>query len=113
MHEHQSACWTWDRSRWVEVAETAGSQGTRKALLRVAYVVAGQRDLHRSFPHTKRRQLTEWLLGVDDVASTLTRVRNHLDGLGFQQSAGSAALVASLLEVMLQNAPRASRTSPA
>ena len=102
MHEHQSVCWTWDRSRWVEVASTAGSQGTRQALLRVAYVLAGQYDLHRSFPNTKRRQLTGSLLGVDEVEAALTRIRTHLEGLGFQQSVGSAALVASLLEVMLQ-----------
>ena len=100
-HDRGRMYWAWDRATWVEVLSPSNSSA-RHALFRVAYLAADQRDLHRSFPQTKRRHLVEALFGADAVAEAVQRINIHLGTIGFANPAGGATLLAALFELMLQ-----------
>lgn len=81
MLEHRQPPGQWSRAQWVDVV-ASGSKAAQQAVLRVAYVVGDQHDVHRSFRRVNRRQLVQALFGADDVAASLNRINAHLATLG-------------------------------
>jgi integrase len=97
--EHE-AFWGWDRERWVAVLERTDPQ-VRQLVMAVAYLLCGQRDLHRAFPGFKRGLFAQRVFGAAAVDASLARVQAHLDNFGYAPTLRRPGMTAALFELML------------
>lgn len=100
MHAEQQAFWAWDRDRWRAVIARIDAD-VRQLVTAVAYLLCGQRDLHREFPGFKRGLFARRVFGSAAVDDELARVQTHLDGFGYAATLGRPGMTAALFELML------------
>jgi integrase len=96
----EQSFWGWDRQAWVRVLGDSDPQ-IRQIVMAVAYLLCGQRDLHREFRGFKARKFAGRVFGEGAVEETIASIAQHLDGLGAQAQLGRPTLQHALLEWML------------
>jgi hypothetical protein len=100
MHAERHAFWAWSREGWVRVLERTDPD-VRQLVMAVAYLLCGQRDLHREFPGFKRRLFARRVFGSGAVDEQVGRVRAHLDSFGYAATLGRPGMMAALFDLML------------
>jgi integrase len=100
MREQRTAFWGWDRERWLAVLSETHAN-VRQLVAAVAYLLCGQRDLHRELRGFKAGLFARRVLGQAAVDDAVGRVQAHLDGLGHQALLGRPALQHALYQLML------------
>jgi site-specific recombinase XerD len=100
MREQGTAFWGWERERWLAVLSRT-DPNVRQLVATVAYLLGGQRDLHREFRGWKAGLFARRVFGAAPVEATLGRVQGHLDGLGHATQLGRPHLAHALYQLML------------
>ncbi|MCA1697750.1 MAG: hypothetical protein LC790_02135 [Actinobacteria bacterium] len=96
----QEAFWGWEREQWIGALERADPD-VRQLVMAVAYLLCGQRELHRAIRGFKRGLFARRVFGAAAVQSSLARVQRHLDSFGYAATLGRPAMSAVLFELML------------
>lgn len=96
MAREGEAFWAFERQRWVSVLEGTHAD-VRQPVMTVAYLLCGQRDLHRAFPGCKRGLLARRLFGAAMVDESIATLKEHLNSLGRSAWIGRTGM----LELML------------
>ena len=100
MHGSQRAFWAFDRAGWVAAVEQTNPD-VRQLVIAVAYLLCGQRDLHRELRGFKRGLFARRVFGAAAVDHELARVQTHLDSFGYAATLGRPGMTAALFELML------------
>jgi site-specific recombinase XerD len=100
MRQRGTAFWGWGREDWLAVLAETHSD-VRQLAGAVAYLLCGQRDLHREFRGWKAGLFARRVFGAEPVEATLGHVQSHLDGLGQATQLGRPQLAHALFQWML------------
>lgn len=100
MHGSRQAFWAFDRADWAAAVQRTDAD-VRQLVIAVAYLLCGQRDLHREIARFKRRLFVGRVFGAAAVDDELARVQTHLDSFGYAATLGRPGMIAALFELML------------